>query len=390
LRSSEGTGSGFVLTETGVAVTNAHVARGQKILTASTPNGQTFNATVEFVDPRLDLALLKVQGSNFSHLVIGDFSKVEPGMTVIAIGTPSNGFRNTVTKGIVSGLGAMSNEPGTWVQTDTAINPGNSGGPLLNASGEVIGITTQKEFFSSDHRPLQGIGFALSSSDLLSILDRFYPGVTGKSGELQRSSNGSGSIKILSNVDGSEIYIDNKFVGNSPSTLVVSAGSHKIRVEAGDHAAWEKELELSDGSQISVTANLGSPSQSTRQSPALSTSNVQPVNPTAGNSLLADKSPNASSVQAKGMVAPSENAGSNWKTIVTKSLAAHSKITITSTPPNAQLFIDSAGKGSTPLSFEIAPGNHAIQIVLQGYKDATQKLSVLQGNDLSVDVSLQK
>ena len=134
LRGSEGTGSGFLVSDTGVAVTNAHVARGQSDLTATTGNGQSFQAKVVYIDPSLDLALVKLTGTGFPHLKIADASGVRAGASVIAIGTPSQGFQNTVTKGIASGVGPMRGEPGTWIQTDASINPGNSGGPLLNSS----------------------------------------------------------------------------------------------------------------------------------------------------------------------------------------------------------------------------------------------------------------
>jgi serine protease Do len=116
-----------------------------------------------------------LQGDNFPYLPIGYLTTIQPGSAVIAIGTPSQGFQNTLTRGVVSAVGSMPQESGTWIQTDAAINPGNSGGPLLNASGEVVGINTQKRFVSGDGRPLQGIGFALSGSDLLSTLRKFYP-----------------------------------------------------------------------------------------------------------------------------------------------------------------------------------------------------------------------
>ena len=178
LSGSEGTGSGFLVSDSGVAVTNAHVARGQETLTATTGNGQSFQAKVVYVDPSLDIALLKLDGSGFPQLRLALTQTVQGGSAVVAIGSPSRGFQNSVTKGIVSGIGQMKSEPGLWIQTDTAINPGNSGGPLLNGAGDVVGITTQKQFLSGDGRPLQGIGFALSSSDLLSVLQKFFPNVT--------------------------------------------------------------------------------------------------------------------------------------------------------------------------------------------------------------------
>ena len=115
---------------------------------------------------RTPLLHFTLSHDSFPHLSLADSASVHVGGNVVVIGSPSKGFPNSVTKGIVSAKGAMPSEPGTWIQTDAAINPGNSGGPLLNSSGEVIGITTQKQFLSNDGRPLQGIGFALSSGDV--------------------------------------------------------------------------------------------------------------------------------------------------------------------------------------------------------------------------------
>ena len=258
LKGSDGFGSGFLVTETGVAVTNAHVARGQNEIVAVANNGQKFQAKVVYVDPNLDLALVKLDGRNFAHLVITDISGVHPGASVLAIGTPSEGFQNTVTRGIVSGLGPMPKEPGTWIQTDAAINPGNSGGPLLNSSGEVIGITTQKPFVSGDGRPLQGIGFALSGSDLLSVLSRFFPNIAPSSATAPEFAQAPsfGKITVSADSDAAEIYVDGKFVGNVPSSLRLSSGSHKIVVTAPSRTTWERELEVLKDSDINLKVTL--------------------------------------------------------------------------------------------------------------------------------------
>jgi S1-C subfamily serine protease len=249
LKGSEGTGSGFLVSDTGVAVTNAHVAKGQSVLAATAGNGQTFNARVEYVDPTLDLALIKLEGTNFPHLAVADLSTIRSGSTVLAIGTPSQGLQNTVTRGIVSGVGSMPSQPGTWIQTDAAINPGNSGGPLLNDSGEVVGINTQKPFVSGDGRPLQGIGFALSASDLLQVLHRFYPMLSSAIPPSQPEKNlGKSKVTITADVPEAEVFVDGKFVGNSPSTLTLPAGSHSIEVKDAKEASWKRDLEvLSDG-----------------------------------------------------------------------------------------------------------------------------------------------
>jgi S1-C subfamily serine protease len=255
LQSSEGTGSGFLISETGIAVTNAHVARAQTELIATAGNGQSFQAKVIYIDPALDIALIKLEGAGFPHLRLADVGSVQSGSSVIAIGTPSKGFQNSVTKGVVGGIGPLTKEPGTWVQTDAAINPGNSGGPLLNSSGEVVGITTQRPFLSSDGRPLQGIGFALSSSDLLTVLQRFYPNVSAVAPS-QVEHRGKGKVSISADVEGADIYIDGKFVGNAPGTFSLTSGPHAIEVKAQSRTDWKRELEVMEDSEVRLSAVL--------------------------------------------------------------------------------------------------------------------------------------
>jgi len=165
-------GSGFFVTEKGVIATNAHLARGEGSLLAILSGGEQLTANIIHIDPDRDIALLKVEGSNFPCLTLAATGNVRQGETVIAVGNPGGGMPFTVTKGIVSAVGKFpAAGPGLWIQTDAAINPGNSGGPLLNAGGEVIGINTLKVARSS----VSGIGFALSATDLLTVLRKFYP-----------------------------------------------------------------------------------------------------------------------------------------------------------------------------------------------------------------------
>jgi hypothetical protein len=169
------TGSGFFVTETGVIATNAHVARDEESLLAVLPGGVELEAKVVYLDPELDIALLKVTGAKFPCLTLTDSSLVQQGESVFAIGNPGDAMLFSVTRGIVSAVGKFpSAGPGTWIQTDTPINPGNSGGPLVNARGEVIGINTQKLV----KKNVDNIGFALSATDLLRVLHPFYPGST--------------------------------------------------------------------------------------------------------------------------------------------------------------------------------------------------------------------
>jgi S1-C subfamily serine protease len=165
-------GSGFFVTEKGVIATNGHLARGEGSLLAILFNGEQLAAKIIHVDPDRDIALLKVEGDDFPFLTLTAASNVRQGETVVAVGNPGGGMPFTATRGIVSALGKFSPAgPGLWIQTDAAINPGNSGGPLLNADGQVIGINTLK----LERKSVSGIGFAISATDLLAVLRKFYP-----------------------------------------------------------------------------------------------------------------------------------------------------------------------------------------------------------------------
>jgi S1-C subfamily serine protease len=172
LKGATKSGSGFFITQTGVIATNAHLARGEQSLLATLASGQQLDAKVVYIDPDRDIALAKADGDEFPHLALAVAAGVRQGETVVAIGNPGGAMSFSVTKGIVSAIGKFSSAgPGIWIQTDASINPGNSGGPLLNSRGKVIGINTLK----LEKKNVTGIGFALSASDLLSVLQHFYP-----------------------------------------------------------------------------------------------------------------------------------------------------------------------------------------------------------------------
>lgn len=280
LRGLDKSGSGFFVTGTGVIATNAHVARGEESLLAILPEGRQLQAKVVYVDDDLDIALAKVNASaattEFPHLTLADVSSVRQGESVIAIGNPGEGMLFSVTKGIVSAVGKSSrNGPGTWIQTDAIVNPGNSGGPLVNSRGEVIGINTLKVV----KKGFSGIAFALSSSDLLEVLHRFYPEISASNGEsvsgpgkpvanedaadepstasASATAEGVGTVIITSEPDGSEIFVDEKFHGNTPATLKLSTGSHAIVLKFPGRTDWHRTLEVLKSSKVSLKATLG-------------------------------------------------------------------------------------------------------------------------------------
>jgi S1-C subfamily serine protease len=246
LSSSEGWGSGFLITSTGVVVTNAHVVGSNNDVTAKNLQQQQFNGKVVYRDPSLDLAIVKLDVDHTPSLPLSPIVSLRVGQSVIAIGNPGMGLQNTVTRGIVSAVGSYPElGPGTWIQTDASINPGNSGGPLLNAQGDVIGMNTVK-IVKAD---VQGIGFALSAQDILSVVQRFFPRQPPTEGQ-------KGRLQVVSSVPDADVYIDGKFVGNAPSTVPLAAGDHTVEVKASRFVDWKRTVSVTEGSDLNVKAAL--------------------------------------------------------------------------------------------------------------------------------------
>jgi serine protease Do len=154
------TGSGFIIDERGLIVTNAHVVEGAESIQVRLSDGRRFNAKVIGRDNRVDLALIKLEGATgLTALPLGDSNRMRVGEFVIALGHPF-GLEQSVSFGIVSRKGAPLTvaAPGfDFIQTDAAINPGNSGGPLVNMSGQVIGVNSMAARNGS-------IGFAIPAN----------------------------------------------------------------------------------------------------------------------------------------------------------------------------------------------------------------------------------
>ena len=154
-----GFGSGFVLSQDGFIVTNAHVVKDATEITVSLPDRRQFDATLIGSDVRTDLALLKVDATALPVLELGDSDDLNVGQWVLAIGSPF-GFEYTATQGIVSAL-SRSLPDGNYVpfvQTDVAVNPGNSGGPLFDLDGKVVGVNSQIYSRSGGY---MGLSFAI-------------------------------------------------------------------------------------------------------------------------------------------------------------------------------------------------------------------------------------
>ena len=156
---SSSLGSGFIISSDGYIVTNHHVVAGADKIIVKLSDRRELAATLIGTDKRSDIALLKVEGTDFPVLTTGSSKQLEVGEWVIAIGSPF-GFDHSVTAGIVSAKGRSLPEENyvPFIQTDVAINPGNSGGPLFNMKGEVVGINSQ---IYSQSGGFMGVSFAI-------------------------------------------------------------------------------------------------------------------------------------------------------------------------------------------------------------------------------------
>ena len=254
IRSGQGSGSGFFISDTGLVVTNRHVVEGSQRVSVITSKGESYASESVFIHPSKDLALIKIPGSSFPYLKIVDPTTVKVGAEVIGIGSPGipgGLLPNSVAKGIVSAF-RDAKELGLYIQTDVSMNPGNSGGPLLNSSGEVVGISSLKVV----GRDIEGLNFAIFASEIFKMLKEqfnFVPpyaevGATVKGDRVL--------VDITSEPPGSEVYVDDVFTSSTPSKLSLAVGEHSIRVSRPGFKDWERRIVVDSGSSKTLNAIL--------------------------------------------------------------------------------------------------------------------------------------
>jgi serine protease Do len=170
-----GIGSGIIISPDGYIVTNGHVVEGAMQIRVTMNDRRVLNAKLVGVDKLNDLAVIKVDAHDLTSIAWGDSTKLKPGQTVLAFGSPFGYFQNSVTRGIVSAVNRQNpysddaRKPGAYIQTDAAINPGNSGGALVNAHGELVGVNT---FIISNSGSFAGAGFAIPSQIVRSTAEQ--------------------------------------------------------------------------------------------------------------------------------------------------------------------------------------------------------------------------
>jgi S1-C subfamily serine protease len=242
------TGSGFVIDTAGHVLTNNHVvANAQSIQVKLGSSNTTYDAKVEGTDPATDLALLKIDApsSDLHPLTLGDSGNAQVGDPVVAIGNPF-GLDQTATTGIVSALQRQIQAPNGFsisnvIQTDASINPGNSGGPLINASGQVIGITSQIE--TGGGNGSVGIGFAIPSNTARQVVTQLE-----QNGKVQHAFLGISGTTITPQVaDALNLPVKS---GVLVEQAVKGGPAEKAGIRGGNTAATVAGSNLSLGGDI--------------------------------------------------------------------------------------------------------------------------------------------
>lgn len=233
-------GTGFIFSNDGYIVTNRHVVDGDGVeFTVFLNNGDKYKAEILAKDTVLDLAVLKIEASDLIPLEFGDSGTLKPGQTAIAIGYALGEFKNTVSKGVISGLGRSitagdgygqsTEQLDNIIQTDAAINPGNSGGPLLNISGQVIGINVAMANAS------ENIAFAIPINDAKSVIESVK-----KDGKIVRPYLGVRYVPITEEIkEANQLSVDYGVLvlrGQTDAELAVLPGSpaDKAGIEEND------------------------------------------------------------------------------------------------------------------------------------------------------------
>ena len=240
-------GSGVVYMKSngkGYIVTNNHVISGSDAVQVLLANGKTVNAKVVGKDSTTDLAVLSIDAKYVTQTAqFGDSKHLEAGQTVIAVGSPlGSEYASTVTQGIISApartISTSSGNQQTVIQTDAAINPGNSGGALVNSAGQVIGINSMKLAQSSDGTSVEGMGFAIPSNEVVTIVNELV-----KKGKITRPQLGvrvialqgipegyRSRLKIKSNLK-SGIYIASVNKSGSATNAGIKSGDVITKVD---------------------------------------------------------------------------------------------------------------------------------------------------------------
>lgn len=285
---SKGSGSGFFIAPNGLVVTSAHVLQDESAATVTMASGRSLDSTHFYVDEERDLALIKVPVKDNAFLKLS-LTPPLPGSDVIAIGTPvahdvtgTLMLPNTVTKGVVSGVrefpeytaASVPGRAGLWIQTDATINHGNSGGPLLNRSGEVVGINALE--FAGAGTP--GLNFALAATELAKMMQNQFgvaplsstPPARSAAMSVQAASVQTAStspagvpsatvtVNLVSNPVGADIEVDGVFLGSTPAEVPLAPGLRTVKLSKKGFKSYERTIRVLSGGTQRIAVDLES------------------------------------------------------------------------------------------------------------------------------------
>ena len=220
-----GVGSGFIFSQDGLIMTNAHVIDGADEVLVTLTDKREFKAKIIGADKRSDVALVKIEVGGLTPIKVGDVGRLKVGEWVMAIGSPF-GFENTVTAGIVSAKQRYTDDADylPFIQTDVAINPGNSGGPLINMRGEVVGINSQ---IYSRSGGFMGISFSIPMDEAVRVVEQLR-----SQGRVSRGRIGVGIAAVSKEL--AESLGLPKAQGALVTSVEAGAPADKAGVEPGD------------------------------------------------------------------------------------------------------------------------------------------------------------
>ena len=250
-----GIGSGIIISPDGYIVTNDHVVADATSIKVTLNDRRVLDAKVVGVDKLTDIAVIKVNATNLPSIVWGDSTKLQPGQTVLAFGSPFGYFQFSVTRGIVSAVNRPNpysddaRKPGSYIQTDAAINPGNSGGPLVNAHGELVGINT---FIISDNGSFAGAGFAIPSQIVRATAEQLI-----KNGKVEHGYLGIGMNDVTP--DNAHFFNLQDATGAIVSQVTPDSPASHGGVQTGDVISQLNGEKIVDGSALQVAVSEMAP-----------------------------------------------------------------------------------------------------------------------------------
>lgn len=238
-----GAGSGVIISEDGLIITNNHVVSGANAIKVKLNDGTEYDATLVGTDSDSDIAVIKVNATGLPCALIGDSDTLNVGQEVVAVGNPLGEFGGSVTNGIVSGLSrdvTIGGTEMTLIQTNAAVNPGNSGGGLFNLYGELIGIVNAKSSTTSSGTSVEGIGFAIPIDTAINVAT-----------ELTNYGYVRGRVMLgISYIDISDVWTANRYRVSSLGVYVVSSEYEENDLRNGDRIVAIDDTEVEYSSDI--------------------------------------------------------------------------------------------------------------------------------------------